>query len=165
MFTAWSTTFVNRTPAGNAPRNLLLFELERTAEIQPVPAVLHHDAKYQRGFAIVTDQECRRVFVTAFDLGDVRKSERTTAGGDRSVADLLQIIVGAIETHEHLWPVRVDRAGGGHGVLTLERIKDVSRADAEVREPGIGELDEDALRTLALDVDLLDARYVKKALP
>ena len=164
MFTAWSTTFVNRTPAGNARAICFSSSVERTAEIQPVPTVLHHDAKYQRGFAIVTDQECRRVFVTAFDLGNVRKSERTTAGGNRSVADLLQIIVGAVETHKHLRPVRVDRAGGGHGVLTRERIKDVSRADAEVRQPGIGELDEDALGALALDVDLLDARYMKKAL-
>ena len=113
----------------------------------------------------MTHQECRRVFVTAFDIGNVRKSECTTAGGDRRIADLLQIIVGAIETHEHLRPVGVDRAGGGHGVLMLERIKNVFWADTEVRQPGIGEFDEDALRALALDVDFLDARYVKQALP
>ena len=105
----------------------------------------------------MTDQECRRVFVTRFDLGDVRKPERSAAGGHRGVADLLQIIVGAIEAHEHLRPVRIDRAGGSHGVLTLERVKNVSWAETEVRQPGIGELDEDALRALALDVDFLDA--------
>ena len=150
---------------GQCARDLLLFRIQRSAQIQSVPTVLHHDAEYQRGLAIVTDQEGRRVFVTTFDLGDIRKSERTTAGGDRRIADLLQIIVGAIEAYEHLRPVRIDRAGGSHGVLTLERVKNVSRTDTEIRQPGIGEVDEDALRALALDVDLLDARYVKKALP
>src|SRR5947207_3422019 len=75
----------------------------------------------------------------------------------RRVPHLLQTIGGAIETHAHLRPVRIDRAGGSHGVLTLERVKNVSWAETEVRQPGIGELDEDALRALALDVDFLDA--------
>src|SRR6185312_16902053 len=133
-------------------------------KIQPIPTVLHHDAQYQRRLAIVTDQECGWVFVTSFDLGDIGKSERTTAGDDRRITDLLQIIVGAIEAHEHLRPVRIDRAGRSHRVLALERAEDIRGSDAEVRKPGVREVDEDALRPLTLDVDLLDARHVKQAL-
>ena len=113
----------------------------------------------------MTNQECRGIFVAAIDLGDVGKSERTTACSDRRITDLLQIVVGAVEADEHLRTVCIDGAGGSHGVLTLERIENVLRSDTEIGEPGKGEVDEDALRALALDVDFLDARYVKQALP
>src|SRR5207244_703832 len=78
---------------GQCACDLLLLRVQRSAKVQSVPTVLHHDAEYQRGLSVVTDQECRRVFITAFDLGDVRKSERTTTGDNRRITDLLQIIV------------------------------------------------------------------------
>ena len=58
---------------GQRTRNLLLFRIQRPAKIQSIPTVLHHDAEYQGGLAVMTDQECRRVFVAPFDLCDVRQ--------------------------------------------------------------------------------------------
>src|SRR5438874_1187544 len=63
---------------GQCACDLFLLRIQCSAQIQSVPTVLHHDAEYEGRFAIVPDQEGRRVFITTLDLGDVPKSERTT---------------------------------------------------------------------------------------
>ena len=140
------------------------FGLQRLAEVETVPALLHDDAEHQRRLAVVADQEGGRILVAALDLGDIGQLERAPARYDRRVADLLEIVIGAVEADEDLRPVGVDRSGRRDRVLALERGEDVAGADAERRQPGIGELDEDAFRALAQDIDLLDARHMQQAL-
>ena len=50
----------------------------------------------------------------------------------------------------------VDRAAGDDGVLPGDAVEDLLRRDAERGELGVAELDEDLLRPLADDVDLVD---------
>ena len=83
--------------------------------------------------------------------------------GDRRIADLLQIVDGAVQPDEDLRALGFDRAGGRHGVAAVER-GDVSRGHAQRCEAVVGELDEDPFRLLADDVHLLDARHVQQAL-
>ena len=138
--------------------------VQRLAEIEPVPAVAHDDAEQQRGFAVVADQECRRIFVTALDVGDVRQLQRAALHDDRRVADLLQVVEGAVEANEHFRAFGLHRAGRRQRVLAIERGEHVLRADAERCQPVMRELDVDALGLLADDVDLLHPRHVEQPL-
>ena len=56
---------------GSVPAILLVFRIQRPAQVQAVPAVLHDDAQHERGLAVVADQEGRRVLVAASDIRDV----------------------------------------------------------------------------------------------
>ncbi len=150
---------------GQVPRDLFFLGIQGAAERQSVPAVLHHHAEHQGGLAVVADQERRRVLVTTLDLGDIPQPQRAAARRHRGVADLPQAVVSAVEAHEHLRAAGVDRAGRSHGVLALQRAEHILRADAEVGQPRVGEVDEDALRALAQDVHLLDAGHMQQALP
>ena len=58
----------------------------------------------------------------------------------------------------------VDRAAGHDGVLPGHAVEDLLRREAERRELGVAELDEDALRALADDVDLVDVGHAQQAL-
>ena len=112
----------------------------------------------------MTDQEGRGILVAAADLGDVRELEVAPARHDRRVGDLLEIVVGAVETHEDLRPPGVDRSRRCDGVLALQGGEDGLCADAEGHQARVGELDEDPFRPLAQDVDLLDAGDLQQAL-
>lgn len=50
---------------------LLSLALEGPTEIKPVPAILHDDAEHEGWLAVVADQECGAIFVTALHIGDV----------------------------------------------------------------------------------------------
>ena len=63
---------------GQVLRNFLLLGLQRLAQIQAVPAILHDHAEHQRLFAVVTNEKGGRVFITALDLGNVAQLQRTT---------------------------------------------------------------------------------------
>ena len=58
----------------------------------------------------------------------------------------------------------VDRAAGDDGVLPGDAVEDLLRRDAERGELGVAELDEDLLRPLADDVDLVDVGNPQQAL-
>jgi hypothetical protein len=58
----------------------------------------------------------------------------------------------------------VDRATRGHRVLPRDAVEDLLRRDAERRELGVVELDEDLLRLLADDVDLVDVGHAQQLL-
>ena len=104
------------------------FRLECLAEVQTVPALLHDHAQRKSGFALVADQEGGRILIAAAHFGDVRELEVAAARYDWGVGDLLEIVIGAVETHEHLRPLGVDRARRRDGVLALQRREDVLRA-------------------------------------
>ena len=84
-------------------------------------------AEQQGRFAVVADQEGRRIFVAPLHFGDVGELQRT-ARGDRRIADLLQIVDGAVQPDEDLRALGFDRAGGRHGVRLLSAAK-MSRGD------------------------------------
>src|SRR5206468_12440573 len=66
--------------------------------------------------SVVADQEARRIFVAPLHFGDVGELQRTALRGDRRIADLLQIVDGAVQPDEDLRTLGFDRAGGRHGV-------------------------------------------------
>src|SRR5213594_4566839 len=53
--------------------NLLLFGNKGFAEVQTVPALLHHDAEKQGRLAIMADKKSRGVFVSALHIGNIRE--------------------------------------------------------------------------------------------
>ena len=57
-----------------------------------------------------------------------------------------------------------DRAAGDDGVLLGDAVEDLLGRDAERGELGVAELDEDFLRPLADDVDLVDVGNPQQAL-
>ncbi|MCY1405577.1 hypothetical protein D9M71_208210 [compost metagenome] len=134
------------------------------AQIEAIPALAHDDAQQQGRFAAVADQEGRRVFIAAPDRGDVRQLQRAALRHHWRVADLLQLIEGAIQAQEHLRPLGFHGTGRGQGVLPVERGEHLLRADAQGGQALMGELDEDALGLLADDINLLHPRHVQQPL-
>jgi hypothetical protein len=53
--------------------NLLLFGNKGFAQIQTVPALLHHDAEEECRLAIMTDKESCGIFVPALHIGNIRE--------------------------------------------------------------------------------------------
>ncbi|RMS14235.1 hypothetical protein ALP75_205322 [Pseudomonas syringae pv. actinidiae] len=138
--------------------------IQRLSKVQPVPAIAHDDPQQQRRFAAVANHERCRVFVTAFDRGNVRQLQRAALSHNRRVADLLQLIESAVEPNEHLRPAGFDRACRGKRILIIQRSKYLLRADTQRCQSLVGELDVDALGLLAHDIDLLHARHMQQAL-
>ena len=78
--------------------------LQRLAEVEPVPALLHDDAEHDGGLALVADQEGRRILVAAANLGDVGELQRAPAATIGVSAIFWTIVIGAVETDEDLRP-------------------------------------------------------------
>jgi hypothetical protein len=60
------------------------FRFQRLAEVEAVPSLAHHHAEQQRRFAVVADQEARRIFVASLHFGDVGELQRAALRGDRA---------------------------------------------------------------------------------
>src|SRR5207253_8454844 len=69
--------------------NLLLFGNKGFAEVQTVPALLHHDAEKQGRLAIMADKKSRGVFVSALHIGNIRELQGAPARHDCRVPNLL----------------------------------------------------------------------------
>jgi len=156
MFTAWSDHLREPHTAGQCVSNLLLFAFSarpRSNPFQPscittpIPARPRHRGRIRK-----VGGSC-----TPFDLGDVRKLKRTSAGGDgvsRSSASHRS----TIEAYEHCGPfVSIERRS--HGVLMLECAKNVSRVNLSSRDDM--ELHENALRRSPWMLTS-DAGYVRR---
>src|SRR6185312_15807393 len=139
---------------GIDPGDLLI---QRLAQIQAVPTVTHHNAKQQCRLAIVADQESRRIFVTPLHLGDIRQLERPPMSNNRCVANLLQLVEGAVQANEDLWSLSVDRTGRGEKILAVECREDVLWRNAERRQAIMGKGHEGTFGPFADQVDLLYA--------
>ncbi len=135
--------------------------IERATELKPVPPVLHDDGQHECRFAVVADEKRRGILVSTLHLSDVRELEQPTARDDRRVPDFLQVIECAGKPHKYLRPGRIDRSGRGDGVLALEGGEHVAGAYAEIGEPCVGEVDEDAFRPFAQNRDLLYTGYMQ----
>ena len=138
--------------------------LEVLSERDDVGAVLHGNAETECGFAALADKKARRVFIAALDRSDVAEpkaapfslNRHRSNGGDS----------GERAGHAQIDAVRrgFDRSTGHDGVLLGDAVENLLRGDAERGQLGVTELDEDFLRPLADDVDLVDAGYPQQAL-
>ena len=142
----------DRKLGGDRPHRLL----EVLAQRQDVGAVLHRDADAERRPAAFAHDEARRVFVAAPDRRDIAQTEDPAVGLHRHGGD--RFGAGERAGHPQVDAVGggVDRAAGDDGVLPRDAVEDLLRGDAERREPRVAELDEDALRLHADEIDLVD---------
>jgi hypothetical protein len=138
--------------------------LEVVAEGDDVGAVLHRYAQPDRRLAFLAEEESRRILVAALHGGDVAEPEGLTVGHDRHRGDGGRAGEGAGNAQVDAVGGGVDRAAGEDGVLLGDAVEDLLRRDAEIGELGVAELDEDLLRPLADDVDLVDVRDTQQPL-
>jgi hypothetical protein len=139
-------------------------DLEVLAELDDVDAVLHRHAEAERRLAVLPYEEGRRVLVTAGDRRDVAEPECSAAGLDRNRGD--RFGTGERPGDAQIDAIRggVDRAARCHRVLPRDAVEDLLRRDAERRELGVVDLDEDLLRPLADDVDFVDVGHAQQLL-
>ena len=133
------------------------------AELHDVAVVGHHDADHQHVLAVVADGVDRRVLEAALDRRDVAELDGPAAGGDRHVADVVQIRELAAHAHEDAVLAGVDRAAGHHRVLALQALGDGQRRDAERGQALVRELHVHLLLLLAQEVDLLHVGRLEQA--
>src|SRR5262249_55656495 len=138
--------------------------LEVVAERDDVGAVLHRDAEPERRLAAFAQNEAGRVLVAALDGRDVAEPEDAAVGLHRHCRDRLD--AGESAGHPQVDAVGrgVDRAAGYDCVLLADAVEYLLRRDAEGGELGVAELDEDLLRLLADDVDLVDVGHAQQPL-
>ena len=130
--------------------------VEILAERQDIGALLHHDADLQRRLALRADEIGRGVFVAVFDIGDVAEAKRRAIGEYRRLAHCRDAFQRAGHAHRDALARSLEFAGGIDGVLLGERIEQRLHRHAERRQFGVAEFDEDALRLVAVEVDLRD---------
>ncbi len=86
------------------------------------------------------------------------EAEAASARLDRGLGDGPHAVQRAGDAQGARAARRLDHAGRRHGVLPRQRIEQRLRRNAQGRELGVAELDEDALVLRAVDVDLGDVR-------
>src|SRR5262249_9282904 len=130
--------------------------LEVFSERDDVGTILHGNAEAERRLAVLPHEEARRILVAAFDGCDVAEPEDLSVRLDRHGGDRCDSGEGAGHPQIDAVGRGVDRAAGDDGVLPGHALEDLLRREPEHRELGVTELDEDFLRSLADDVDLVD---------
>ena len=137
--------------------------LEVLAERDDVRAVGMETPSPMRRLAAFAHDEGRRVLVTALDRGDVAEPNTMAVRLHRHGGDGFDSGEGA--GHPQIDPVGrgLDRSAGDHGVLLGDAVEDLLGRYAERGELGVAELDENLLRPLADDVDLVDVGNAQQA--
>ena len=138
--------------------------LEVFTERDDVGAVLHGDAEAERGLAVLAHHEGGRVLVAALAGRDVAQAEHPAVGLDRHRPDGVDAREAARHPQVDAIGRGVDRAARHHGVLLGDAVEHLLRRDAEGRELGVAELDEDLLRLVADEIDLVDVGDAQQAL-
>ena len=145
--------------------NLLLFGNKGFAEVQTVPALLHHDAEKQGRLAIMTNKKGCGIFVSALYIGNIRELESAPGCHDWRVPNLLKIVERAIQANVNLLSFRIDRSRWGDRILANQRIENISCAYSQRSQPCVRELDKDTFRPFSNDVNLLYTGNLKNPLP
>ena len=138
--------------------------LQRLAEREAIPTLLHDCREQDGGLTLVSDDVGGRILVAAADLGDIGELQRPPRSDDRRVGDRLDAVISAVDPDENLRPLRVDRACRCDGVLPLQGGNNILCRHAEGCQFGIGKLDEYLFGTFTEDVDLLDTGHVQEVL-
>jgi hypothetical protein len=97
----------------------------------------------------------RGVLVAAADRGDVAEPKDPAVRLHRNRRDRLGARECARDPQIDAIRRGVHRAPGGHRILPGDAVEDLLRRDAERRQLGVVQLDEDLLRPFADDVDLV----------
>ena len=98
------------------------------------------------------------------DGGDIAEPEHPAVAFDRRLRDRLDAIERAGDAQRHALRGGLDGAGRHDVVLLGQRIEQRLRRDAERRQLGVRELDEDPLVLGAVEIDLGDARHLQQPL-
>ena len=138
--------------------------LDVLAELEDVGALGGDDADAERGLAFLAHHEGRRIDEAVGDGGDIAEAEHAAVALDRRLGDRLGAVERAGDAQRHALRRGFDRAGRHDVVLLGERIEQRLRRDAERRQLGVRELDEDALVLGAVEIDLGDARHLQQPL-
>ena len=117
-----------------------------------------------RGLAFLTRDESRRIDEAVRDGGDIAEPEHAAIALDRGLGNRLDAIERAGDAQRHALRGGFDRAGRRDVVLLGERIEQRLRRDAERRQLGMREFDEDALVLGAVEIDLGDAGHLQQPL-
>ena len=157
-------TLVERHPEWQRLRDSRGPLLQRLAERETIPALLHNRREHDGGLALMSNEVGGRILIAAADIGDVGELQRPPRSDDRRVGDRLDAVISAVDPDEYLRPLGVDRACRGDGVLPLQGGDDILCRYAEGCQLGVGKLDEYLFGTFAEDVDLLDAGHVQEVL-
>ena len=98
------------------------------------------------------------------DGGDVADAEHTTVGLDRRLGDRFDAVERAGDAQRHALRRRLQDAGRHDCVLPRQRLEQLIGGDAEGRQLGVGELDEDLFVLGAVKIDLGDVLDLEQAL-
>ena len=138
--------------------------LDVLAEFEDVGALGGDHADAERGLAFLAHHEGRRIDEAVGDGGDIAEPEHPAVAFDRRLRDRLDAVERAGDAQRHALRGGLDRAGRHDVVLLGERIEQRLRRDAERRQLGMRELDEDPLVLGAVEIDLGDARHLQQPL-
>ena len=130
--------------------------LHVAAERQNVAAVAHGDGEADRRLAVDPEHRLRRIGQDAAHFGDVAQPDQAAV---RQEIDVEQVVFGperAGDADRQLFVAGLDRTGGNHGVLRLQRGDQRGAVDAEAGELPGREFDIDLLVLRAEDLDLGD---------
>src|SRR3954462_13190933 len=138
--------------------------LQMFSELNVVGSVLHRDAEAEGGFPAGADDEARRVLVAPLDGCDVAQAEYAALRLHRHGGDRVHARKGAGHPQVDAIGRGIHRSAGDHGILPGDAIEDLLWREAERRELGVAEFNEDALWPLTDDVHLVDVGYAQQPL-
>jgi hypothetical protein len=137
--------------------------LDFLAEFEDVGALGGDDADAERGLAFLAGDEGRRIDEAVGDGRDIAEPEHAAVAFDRGFRHRLGAVERAGDAQRHALRGGFHRAGGRDVVLLGQRIEQRLRRDAERRQLGVRELDEDAFFLGAVEIDLGDAGHLQAA--
>ena len=160
----WSAIWVTSMPTGSSAMMDFIACFRFSPSVMMLAPSCHRDAEPERRLAAFAHDEGRRVLVAALDRGDVAEPEHTAVRLHRHGGDGLGAGEGAGDPHIDAVGRGIDRSAGDHGVLLGDAVEDLLGRDAERGELCVAELDEDLLRALADDIDLVDVGNAQQGL-
>jgi len=138
----------------------LRFEL--LAERDDVARRRHRDADPENGSAAEAHVFARRIRVSALDVCDVAEADHAAVHSNQCICQLGDILELTARPNEDPVVGGCEQPGPGHRILRIDRIGNLLRRQAELRQLRIGDLDIDALLLVGDEVDLVDVRHAQQ---
>ena len=133
-------------------------------EFKDIGALGHHNADANGLLAFLADLEVRRIGKTMGHGGDVTDPEYAAVGFHRRLGDSFDAVERAGDAQRHALRRGLQHAGRHDRVLPGQRLEQLIGRDAERRELGVREFDEDLLVLRAVQIDLGDVLDLEQAL-
>ena len=138
--------------------------LDVLAEFENIGALGGDDADADRRLAFLAGDEGRRIDEAVGHGGDIAEPEYAAVAFDRGLRHRLGAVERAGDAQRHALRGGFHRAGGRDVVLLGQRIEQRLRRDAERRQLGMREFDEDTLVLVAVEINLGDTRHLQQPL-